>query len=261
MPFFPLSSLELDKPSLKPPGNPVKSHEQQPKETVHRGLPANLLAKASEEQDLEIEDAFAKMETIPDVAKERIEQILDTTPRTNKVEFACDFLLAWQAIANETTHQTSKNQEKYWRHWCSYVASCKADPYLETVEKLTGIIIATAFASRVRTGVYRQGKELKVHGVTDALMAISTTCELVGKQSPLLKEEATYLLPIKRCIKGLRRQDTPPVPQLDVPIDVPVQVYRAAHVLQSTTPAKQAMGDLALISFYYLLCSGEYTKP
>lgn len=186
---------------------------------------------------------------------------MDTISRADKVEFASDFLLAWQAIANGTTLQTSKKQEKYWRHWCSYVASCKADPYLESVDNLTGSIIATGFAARVRTGIYGRGKEVKVHSVTDALTAISTTCELVGKQSPFLKAEATYLLPIKRCIEGLRRQDAPPVPQLAVPIDVPVQVYRAAHVLQSTTPAKQAMGDLALIGFYYLLRSGEYTKP
>ena len=53
-------------------------------------------------------------------------------------------------------------------------------------------IVITGFASQVRTGFYAQGKRIKVHSVHDALAAISTTIELVGKQSLLYKAPNEY---------------------------------------------------------------------
>ena len=105
------------------------------------------------------------------------------------------------------------------------------DPFLTQADKLeTNIIVTGFFAARVWTSYYGQGNEIKVHSVTDALVAISETFELAGKSSPLYKAHQVYNLPVQeRCIKGMRRLDPPPIPQLALPIAVVIQAYMAAY--------------------------------
>ncbi len=60
-------------------------------------------------------------------------------------------------------------------------------------------------------------------------------------------------------IEGMRRQDPPSIPQLAVPLTVPEEAHRLGT---ATGDALQmAAGELAIIAFYFLLRSGEYTKP
>ena len=89
-------------------------------------------------------------------------------------------------------------------------------------------------------------------------MAISKTHELVGKQTPIY-QTGEYILPIKRLIEGFQRQDPPTVPQIAAPVAVP----EAALKLTSIKADKKShtMGYLVTIDLYYLLRSGEYTKP
>ena len=126
--------------------------------------------------------------------------------------------------------------------------------------KQTGNERHPGFAARVRTGYYGYRDQVKVHSVTDALLAISTTFELAGQPSPLYKDHNMYNLPIKRCIEGMRRQNPPPIPQLAVPIAVVSDVFIAAYA-QQTTEKLQAIADLVIIAFYFLLRVSEYTRP
>ena len=56
-------------------------------------------------------------------------------------------------------------------------------------------------------------------------------------------------------MEGYKRDDPAPEPKLAVPVTVPNHL---AHRL-GTTPLRQAIGDLALIAFYFLLRVGKYT--
>ena len=62
-----------------------------------------------------------------------------------------------------------------------------------------------------------------------------------------------------RLLEGYRREDPPSTPQLAVPVAVPEACFKIAY--QTNNPINHAVGDLALIAFYYLLRVGEYTKP
>ena len=62
-----------------------------------------------------------------------------------------------------------------------------------------------------------------------------------------------------RLVEGLKQEDPPATPQLAIPVAVPEQVLSMA-MKQEKNKAK-AVGDLALIAFYYLLRMGEYTQP
>jgi hypothetical protein len=184
---------------------------------------------------------------------------MDRVQDSGKIGIACDLLLAWRTIADGTTVQTTRTRERYWKDWTTYSSQCSTDPYLSNLSKCEKAIILTAFAARVRTGAFGRGNQVKVSTVTDALAAISKTCQLVGQQSPVYETEGEYILPIQRLVEGFKRSDPPAIPQMAVPVSVPEMAARLGYI--TNNPRAQAVGDLTLIAFYYLLRSGEYTKP
>jgi hypothetical protein len=155
---------------------------------------------------------------------------------------------AWTAIDNGVVAANTKSRQKYWAHWTGYCRAFDQDAYLRSCSKLQNIIIITAFAARVRTGYYGLGHQVTVQTVADALSAVSATIMLAGEQSPVYQ----------RLIEGYRRQDPPAVPQLAVPVTVPNMCLAMGY--KTTDTKKQAIGDLAIMAFYYLLRVGEYTK-
>ena len=60
-------------------------------------------------------------------------------------------------------------------------------------------------------------------------------------------------------VEGLRRKDSPAIPQLAIPVSVPKYMYASAKL--TGTPRDLAIGDLSLIAFFFLLRIGEYTRP
>jgi len=184
---------------------------------------------------------------------------LERVPSAKKSECACNILLAWRAVANGTTDKTQKAREKYWGHWTEYCRTFGIDPFLRRAERLEAIVIAAGFAAKVRTGAYGKRNQIKVQGVAQALAAISKTIELAGEQSPIYTAPDTYILPIQRLIEGFRREDPPPVPQLAVPVTVPMECHRIA--IEGNDVKLLATSQLITIAFFYLLRVGEYTHP
>ena len=154
---------------------------------------------------------------------------------------------------------TTRTREKYWKHWLRYSTGVSIDPLLQTTDHFIRDIVITAFAARVRTGSYGLKHQITVQSVTQALSAISKTIELAGYRSPVYRSPNVYNLQVECLVEGYRRQDPPSVPQLVVPIEVPENMANTAYL--SDHPLLQAIADLALIAFYYLLRVGEYTAP
>ena len=64
---------------------------------------------------------------------------------------------------------------------------------------------------------------------------------------------------IKLMFAGFMKIDPLPVPELVVPVAVPQQ-YDLLGLRSGATRKKNAVSDLALISFFYLLRVDEYTQ-
>ena len=102
---------------------------------------------------------------------------------------------------------------KYWYYWCDYANICKIDPFRSNIScpiKLD--VIVTAFAARIRSGVYSKNATIKIQGVIDAFVYISKTTQVVGKPSPFYREEVKYQLVIQHRVEDYRRADPLPVP-------------------------------------------------
>jgi hypothetical protein len=133
------------------------------------------------------------------------------------------------------------------------------DEFLDTATELECGIILSAFAARVRSGFYGKGHQIKVPSVAEALSAISKTIQLARKRSPVYREDEKYILPVEKCLEGMRRDDPPAIPQLAVPVTVPIECHRQAYTTKDN--GAKAAADLSLIVFFYLLRVGEYTMP
>ena len=60
-------------------------------------------------------------------------------------------------------------------------------------------------------------------------------------------------------IEGMRREDPLPRPQLAVPVKLVREAAKMAMI--HNDPKELAVTDLMIVAFFYLLRSGEYTKP
>ena len=90
------------------------------------------------------------------------------------------------------------------------------------------------------------------------MVAISKTMQLPGYRSPVYRADNKYNLQIERAVEGWQQEDPPAIPQLAVPVTVPIQMAEAAYLIGSSFA--RTIADLALIRFFYLLRVGEYTR-
>ena len=154
---------------------------------------------------------------------------------------------------------TSIERDRYWDHWCEYTQPLGFDPYMQQEPHKRIVRVASGFAGRVRTGYYGRKRQVSCARVQVAMRAIGQTCELDLNRNPLYRAPEKYLKQLEIMFAGFRREDPIPLPEIAVPVSVP-QFMAKMGLSPSATPKEQAVGDLALIAFFYLLRVGEYTQ-
>jgi hypothetical protein len=127
------------------------------------------------------------------------------------------------------------------------------------VRYTTKVRVLTGFAARVRHGYYGRGKRVAAGTVIGALTAVGQEIALACGDNPTKVVGSDKLLPcLSQIYDGWRKEDPPTTKQLPVEADVlELLAERGRAALASTLD--QAIGDLTLIPFYYLLCIGKYT--
>ena len=122
-----------------------------------------------------------------------------TLPQTQSWQ---EYRIAKNIASCGATSKISKTRETYWKKWTQYCTQFHVSPYLENISPCKCSIILTAFASRFRIGAYGLENQARVKSISDAVVVISKTYELVGKQSLIYQTEGEYILPVKRLIEG-----------------------------------------------------------
>jgi hypothetical protein len=111
----------------------------------------------------------------------------------------------------------------------------------------------------VREGKYGLRNQVKVQSVERVLRHVAQKLVLDGHSDPRRASPAQHTLdlPIAWIIKKFRDEDPPAQPKLAIPVSTITAIsenYRWA-------PHLDAVVDLTLIAFFYLLRVGEYTTP
>ena len=99
--------------------------------------------------------------------------------------------------------------EKSWKAWKYYATTWNIEPFLQVCDQLDIIIVVVYVATQVQQGYYGKGIQIKVPTVAKALLAVTTSINMVEKSYPFKTTDDEYIFPDKRLIEGLRR-DNPP---------------------------------------------------
>jgi hypothetical protein len=111
----------------------------------------------------------------------------------------------------------------------------------------------------VREGKYGLGNQVKVQSVEWALRHVAQRLVLDGHPDPRRASPGQHSLdlPIAWLIKKFRDEDPPAQPKLAIPISTITALSKNYRM----TPHLDAVTDLVIIAFFYLLRVGEYTSP
>ena len=154
---------------------------------------------------------------------------------------------------------TTNERIRFWKAWTEFLQNFYSiDEKLSTLSEYERIEVLVCFAQYVRSGrVSRRKQQVCAQTVQVLLRSVAARFELDGEPSPVVTAQGKYHPKIGQHIEGYKRSDPAPQFQLAVPLTVPAFM----HLFGSTGTAKQqAVGDMALIAFYYLLRVGEYTS-
>jgi hypothetical protein len=115
------------------------------------------------------------------------------------------------------------------------------------------------FAARVRSGYFGRGKQVQASTVSSAITAVDQKIALDTNTNPTKIMGSEKFLPcLQELLDGYRLEDPPTEKKLPVEADVPELLFDMGYGPRGTTLG-QAVADLSLIAFYYLLQVGEYT--
>jgi hypothetical protein len=133
------------------------------------------------------------------------------------------------------------------------------DPYLDHTPFETQVRCLTGFAQQTRTGFYGQGQQVQSSTVSQAITAVGQTIALARNDNPTKVNGSDKFLPaLQVMLDGYSKSDPPTRKMLPVEVDVPNLLVEMGYKKGGSTHT-QAIGDLGMIAFYYLLQIGEYT--
>lgn len=185
--------------------------------------------------------------------------MLDAVPIQQQNYISNLFRATTEAIDDGIVASTKRERLRFygaWTRWMS-INFPSIHPDLQHIQRKLQIDLLGAFAHHVRHGgVSTRKHKVRAQTVAVALRAISTTLQLDGKPNPLADSQGKHPKAISQLLEGYRRADPPSQPKLAVPLVVPRHLVLKGSI---GTEKQKAVGDLALIAFYYLLRVGEYT--
>lgn len=135
------------------------------------------------------------------------------------------------------------------------------DPWLQkaNVEHELKVRSLTGFAGLSRLGYYGQGKQVQAGTVSTAITAVGKTIALAYGANPTKVKGSDKFLPrLVETLEGWEKEDPATKMKLPVEADVPELVANAGRN-SCASEALRAIGDLMLITFYFMLRIGKYT--
>ena len=135
----------------------------------------------------------------------------------------------------------------------------RVDPYLDGTPFITRIRCLKGFAQQVWSGFFGHGRQFQSATVSQAVTAIGQTIKMARNVNPTKKTGADKFLPaVQVLLNEYGKTDLPTNKKLPIESDIPELLLNMMGYGASRTPHSQAIGDLALIAFCYLLRIREY---
>jgi hypothetical protein len=160
-------------------------------------------------------------------------------------------------MAKGLSSGNTASQSTTWTIWQQFCRELQQDPYLTT--SADPIPLLQLFARRYRTGtVAPKGSPVTGKTVAKAVRAVGQTLASLGQPDPRLTAKGTLDLRLTRQLAAYEKEDPPPHQNKPVPVSV---LRRAVeYPLLATSHKAQAIADMLLLGFYFMLRPGEYAQ-
>ena len=150
-------------------------------------------------------------------------------------------------------------RSRHWKAWKSHTEAHGLDLYLRTSDSRDKTDALLTFAVTIRRGKYGKKRKVRVQSVEKALRHVGQRFVLDRYPDPR-RQFATGKdldLPIARLIKKYRDEDPPAEQKLAIPVST-IETIATKYTFSAY---HQAVADLIIIAFFFLLRIGEYTVP
>ena len=163
--------------------------------------------------------------------------------------------VAWKEIGDATVDGSER--QRHWKAWESHTSAHNFDLYLRGLSAAERTDALLTFAVAIRRGKYGQKHQVGVQSVEKALRHVSQAFVLARVPDPRRQFSTgrDLDLPIARQLKKYRDADPPPKPKLAIPVST-IKALKRGYTFSSY---HEAVADLVIIAFFFLLRVGEYT--
>lgn len=177
-----------------------------------------------------------------------------TTPAPVWDEWCRDLGISQETVRHGVVRGTRQRADRHWRMWEAYCDELGVDPLLTGIDD--PIPFLQVFATRYRRRLGPTGKPVRSSTVADAIRSVGQTMASLGASDIRLQTSGKLDFRLSRMFRAYSREDPPPNRVKPIPMAV------IRHIAQASTlgdAAVQAISDMVIIAFFYLLRPGEYT--
>jgi hypothetical protein len=183
--------------------------------------------------------------------------ILDACHPSQRASLQLEFQLIRETTQAGITRSRQNGNDNTWTLWESFCVDLYIDPELVGIDD--PIPLLQLFTQQYRRGIIApSGSAVRSRTVEGALRAVGQAFSTLGCPDPRLTVGGKLDLRLSRQLSAYKKQDPPP--HRVKPIALPVIGYAADMCRLAHTPYANALADMLLLGFYFLLRPGEYAR-
>jgi len=182
---------------------------------------------------------------------------LDACHPTQRPDIEAELQLIRQTTQAGIHSSRRSANDTTWALWEDFCVGLYIDPELVGIED--PIPLFQLFGQRYRHGIIApSGSAVRSRTVEGALRAVGQAFSTLGSLDPRLTANGKLDIRLSRQLSAYKKEDPPP--HRVKPIPLPIIGYAADMCRLANTPYANALADMLLLGFYFLLRPGEYAR-
>lgn len=175
-------------------------------------------------------------------------------PAATRVAFTHDLFVSQEAVRRGVVKGTQDRADRHWALWLDFCQELDVDPLLRAFGDPVPFL--QVFATRYRRRPGRSADCVRSGTVQDAIRSVGQTMARMGAKD--LRKDGSGALDFRltRQFKYYTRMDPPPHRVKPIPLSL---IRYLANLSRTADTATQAITDMIILAFFFLLRPGEYT--
>ena len=176
-------------------------------------------------------------------------------PAAQHDAFVADVRLVHDTQRRGLDRHRNTSSNRTWQLWTEFCTSLGHDPHLHDTPNR--VLLLQVFAQRIRDGrLAKDGRPVRGATVDAYLAEVGRTFASLGAPDPRLDVHGHRDIRLRRQSQAFAKADPPPLRVEPCPVQLIEHIASAAH--NSSDVARQAIADMLIIAFYFLMRPGEH---